>query len=141
MRMKVFLSYAPKDRSWARKLASRLEAEGLQVWFGERELLPGDNWAIRAGEALAKSDAMVVLLSPDSVESPWVRNEIQYALGSTQFRGRLVPVVVRPTKKIPWILEELPTVYLKKGLDAGQQIVDLLKKRKGTVRASAREAR
>jgi hypothetical protein len=128
--MKVFLSYALPDQRWAHKLGSRLEVAGLDVWDPEREILPGDNWGVKLGEALARSDAMVVLISPDAIGSRAVRNEIEFALGSARFSGRLIPVVVRPTRKIPWILKELPLVHLKERgpAEVADQIAGLLKK-------------
>ena len=137
--MKVFLSYDKRDRLPAQRLASRLKSKGLQVWDPARELLPGDNWSVKQGEALEKSDAMIVLLSPDSVDSPWLLHELQFALGSKNFRRRLIPVIVRQTKKIPWILEEFPIVRLNEGtVKASQQILNLLRKRRSATRLSSR---
>jgi len=38
------------------------------------------------------------------VRSENVRREIEYALGHPKYEDRLFPVVVRPTRDIPWIL-------------------------------------
>jgi hypothetical protein len=97
--VRIFISHAAADQGIAKNLAKRLSAAGLDVWDPGRDVLLGDNWAIKTGEALAQSDAVLVLLSPDSVDSEWVRHEIDYALGSMKLRGRLLPVVVRPTEK------------------------------------------
>ena len=56
---------------------------------------------------------MVVLLSPDSVSSDWVRREIEYALGDPNYAGRLFPVLVRPTEDVPWILRKLEILHAK----------------------------
>ena len=48
---------------------------------------------------------MVVLLSPDSAASEGQRREIDFALVSDQYAGRVIPVFIRPTKNFPWILE------------------------------------
>jgi hypothetical protein len=79
--MKVFLSYSHQDDPLASKLAQALESEGIRVWYGGRDILPGDNWAQKIAKALADSDAMVVLLSHSALESPSVKREIEYALG------------------------------------------------------------
>jgi hypothetical protein len=114
--MKVFLSYASEDRELARQLGVKLAKAGLDTWDPAEALFPGDNWALRIGEALEDSEAMVVLISPDSVKSEWVQREIQYALGAPHFKGRLIPVMVRPTKDIPWILKKFPSVQAHKDL-------------------------
>ena len=122
--MKVFLSYASPDASVAKALVRDLTDAGLDVWDPDTGILPGENWASKIGEAIEKSDIVLVLLSPDSLESRWIRGEIDYVLGTPKFRNRLLPVVVRPTNKIPWILQRLPLVHLEDTpVDAGQRVL------------------
>jgi len=109
--MRVFLSHSHKDGELARELVSRLAAEGFRVW-DDAELVPGDNWALAIGKALEESDAMIVLLSPDAARSDSVVREVEYALTSPRYKNRLLPVVVRPTARIPWILRKLPLIRL-----------------------------
>ncbi|MBI2925102.1 MAG: toll/interleukin-1 receptor domain-containing protein [Verrucomicrobia bacterium] len=111
--MQVFISHSHKDQRVAEELTARLAAAGVKVWLAEKEVLPGDNWSLAVGKALQRSDAMVVLLSPDAVESPDVRREIAFAFASPRFEGRVVPVVVRPTGGIPWFLRTFPLIQLR----------------------------
>ena len=104
--MRIFISHAANDEDFARKLGSQLSALGFEVWDPSEQLLPGDNWALKIGEALEESRTMIVLLSPDSMKSDWVRREIQYALGDRNYEGRVFPVMVRPTEEVPWILHK-----------------------------------
>jgi hypothetical protein len=120
--MKVFLSYAQSDREIAGEQAAHLEEVGHSVWFADNALFPGENWAL---EALNESEAMVVLLPPQAMKSDWVRQEIEFALGAPQYRGRLIPVIVKPTPNIPWILKKLPTVRMSKcTAEAAREIAD-----------------
>jgi hypothetical protein len=66
--MQVFISHSSKDTPVARQLARRLSKAGLKAWFAEDEILPGDNWAKKIGEALEESDLMVVLVTPHTFE-------------------------------------------------------------------------
>ncbi|MBL7094195.1 toll/interleukin-1 receptor domain-containing protein [candidate division KSB1 bacterium] len=114
--MKVFISHSYKNESLAQKIAEILKKAGLDVWDG-REILPGDNWADKVSHALNESDAMVVLLTSDSLKSRSVRHEIEFALGEKRFRRRLIPVLVGSPDKFsgedfPWILNHLKTVKL-----------------------------
>lgn len=109
--MKVFLSHSHSDAPLAARMSTELEKNGFQVWNAERDLLPGDNWAEKVARALKESKAMVVLLTPATMESPWVKKEIEYALGSKNYSNRLIPVIVGdpakiPTSDIPWILHK-----------------------------------
>ena len=116
--MNVFLSYSHRDDALASRLTKTLESEGVRVWYGSRDILPGDNWAEKIAKALADSDAMVVLISPSALESSSVKREIEYALGKTDYnRHRLIPVVVGGRKLLqasgfPWILKKLNVIQL-----------------------------
>ena len=101
--MKIVLSYADSDSVLARALADRLAGAGLRVWFDAREIVPGDNWGAEVQRGLEDADALVVLLSPAAMRSRWVQRDIQYALGTPRFAGRLVPVQVRRTPSVPWM--------------------------------------
>jgi hypothetical protein len=108
--MNIFISYAPENEDLARDLASRLTEAGQQVWYSGGRVLPGDNAASEIGSALESSDAMIVLVTPESMRSEWVRQEINFALGSSKYAGRVIPVLVKPTDEIPWILQKLKSV-------------------------------
>jgi hypothetical protein len=117
--MKVFLSHTHKDSFLAKKIASALVESGLEVWNAEAEIFPGDNWAEKVSDALKDSNAMVVLLTPESLESRVVQREIEYALGDKSYNKRLIPVLVGSEKtlsaeSIPWILRRLQLIRLPK---------------------------
>jgi TIR domain-containing protein len=114
--VQIFFSYANKDSEFALALSNQLAKRGFRVWIMEDEVFPGDNIWLRAGEALKSSRAMVVLLSPDSVRSENLRREIEYALGSPAYEGRVFPVLVRPTKHIPGILRKLKVLNGKQNV-------------------------
>jgi hypothetical protein len=114
--MKVFISYAFPDKDLARRVADALRASGFQVW-DDAQVSPGDNWAEQLGQALQDADAMVVLLTPNSLQSPNVSYEICYALGKKGYKGRVVPVIAAsneqlPPDKIPWVLSRLHMINL-----------------------------
>ena len=135
--MKIFLSYAAADKKWAESLRKMLpvELEGLSgprkvmVWDPAIDVEPGENWRLESGKALEEADAIVVLLSPDSMKSEFVRQEIEYGLASPHFRGRVIPVLLKPTKDVPWILRKMP--FIEAGLEWSttvSRVADALKK-------------
>lgn len=125
---RVFLSYANSDLAIARQVAAQLEDAGHKVWFADDAVFPGENWAQEIGKALDKSEAMVVLISPESMKSSWVRRDIDFALSAPQYRGRLIPVIVKPTPDIPWILKKFPSVRVGKRItEAGKEIASYVK--------------
>jgi tetratricopeptide (TPR) repeat protein len=71
----VFLSHSSKDNSFVRELADELGRDGqIKVWLDEREIAPGQNIVTRIKEAL-DADFVLLILSPDSVDSSWVEQE------------------------------------------------------------------
>jgi hypothetical protein len=127
--MKVFISYSEADEKWVRSLRSRLTEEGFEVWNSASDIAPGDNWLLKSGRALQAADAMIVLLSPDSAKSDWVRSEIEYALSSPQFRGRVIPLLIKPTEDVPWILHKLHFIRATKDMDETiSRVVAILQK-------------
>jgi hypothetical protein len=133
--MKVFISYSSKDEALATRLVASLEDAGLDAWYKKREIMPGDNWAEKIAQGLKESNAMIVLLTADALESDTVQSNISYALSEKAFSKRLIPVLVGdsedfPSDRIPWIFKRLKTITLPKdGKDEEQfkQIVQVLK--------------
>lgn len=116
--MKVFLSHSARDAEIARQIGDALRDEGLQVWLPEREILPGDNWAERLSQALNECDAMVAVLTPDTLQNGNVQHEMSFALSHKSYRRRLFPVLVGPAEtaipeSLPWILERFPVLRLR----------------------------
>jgi hypothetical protein len=134
--MQVFISHSWKDNALARKLTAILEGAGFKVWDTFRNRWPGDNLAEMTVNALKESQAMVVLLTPESLENPWVHSEIEYALGDINYAWRLIPVFVGDPQKlqkdqIPWILEKLQMIFLpepENGEEELKQIVEVLRR-------------
>lgn len=70
----LFISYAREDRDTAQALAEALQARGLDVWW-DRELTGGGDFADEIGAQLQAAAVVVVLWSPASVRSEFVRDE------------------------------------------------------------------
>jgi hypothetical protein len=110
--VRAFLSYAHEDGEVAAVLAKQLAKAKVQVWNPSQDVDPGENWSLKMGEALEKADVLIVLFSPNSAKSPWIRREVEYALTSPRLEGRLIVVEVKPTKHMPWILGKLQPIRL-----------------------------
>jgi adenylate cyclase len=95
----VFISYAREDAGVARRFADALESAGLSVWWDDA-LRSGEAFDESIERALREASAVVVLWSPRSVGSRWVRAEATHA-----DRNRtLVPVTIEPCQR-PIIFE------------------------------------
>lgn len=85
----VFLSYQRADVAFACLIARGLEAEGFTVWW-DGKLHAGEPYDSIIEDRLRQAAAIVVLWSPRSIKSHWVRAEATYGQG----RGVLAPVLV-----------------------------------------------
>lgn len=79
--MRVFLSYAPDDRTTVQHLYHRLRDDGFQPWMDREDLLPGQDWKIEIRKAIRQSGAVVVCLSSRAVtRSGQFQREMKQAL-------------------------------------------------------------
>lgn len=87
----IFISHARPDAEIARRFADAFRAEGLDVWW-DNALQTGEVFDEAIETALRASKAVVVLWSPDSVASRWVRAEATVA----DHNQTLLPVTIKP---------------------------------------------
>ena len=83
----IFVSYSRTDKARVAPLVSALEAQGWSLWW-DPEISPGDEFDALIGAELESARAVVVVWSPASVDSRWVKGEARDAAD----RGVLVPV-------------------------------------------------
>ena len=78
---KVFISHAPEDKDrFVIDFASRLREQGIDAWLDRWEMLPGDSLVDKLfEEGIHSATAIVIVLSTNSVDKPWVREEINAA--------------------------------------------------------------
>lgn len=102
----VFLSHASKDRKFANALAGILREHGVPVWFSHTHIRGGQQWHDEIGAALRRCDWFLVVLSPNSVKSMWVKRELLFALQQNHFENRIVPLFKQPCdyEKLSWTL-------------------------------------
>lgn len=116
----AFLSYSHQDKDFAERIALKLIQSGIGVWWDEWEIKAGDSIIGKIfREGLAKCDVFLILLSRASVESKWVKDELDSAMikrikGST----RIIPLFKEQCEAPP-PLQALKWVDLSKDLDEG----------------------
>ena len=81
----VFLSHSSKDKDLVRSIAERLRADGLQVWFDEWVLTPGDSMPAKIEEGLEHSRVLVLCMSANAFAAEWAQLEA----GTFRFRDPL----------------------------------------------------
>jgi len=87
----IFLSYSREDRAAVRHIAESFEREGFVVWW-DAALQSGQTFDEVIEQRLKEAKAVVVLWSPRSVTSRWVRAEATLA----DRKNKLVPAIIEP---------------------------------------------
>ena len=83
----IFVSYSRQDKARVAPLVRALASRGWTVWW-DPEITPGEEFDSLISRELEQARALVVVWTPNSVDSRWVRGEARDAAD----RGALVPV-------------------------------------------------
>jgi len=75
----LFISYSSKDKDFVQKLVHDLKTHGINVWWDEWEMKVGDSIIKKIQDGIKRSAYLGIVLSPDSVKSPWVEMELDTA--------------------------------------------------------------
>lgn len=94
----VFLSHNHADKPFVRKLARDLEGHSVKCWLDEAEMKIGDSLIQKIRDGIDNVEFFAVILSPNSINSPWVVNELDVAM-NYQISGK-------PIKVLPIMLKE-----------------------------------
>jgi hypothetical protein len=81
-KVKVFISHSSLDSGWARDFANSLEQSGHEVvWSDSSATRPEQSWRRELEKGLRESDVIVLLVTPDTINSPNLFLEIGAAIG------------------------------------------------------------
>lgn len=124
--MSTFISYSRADSSFAIRLAKDLKSAGFNVWLDQLDIPTGARWDDEVETALESCKIFMIILSPESLQSQNVKDEIGYAIDSGK---HLLPVKIK-SGEIPFRLRRFQYVDFSK-----QSYSDSLKEIKGLLSA------
>ena len=90
-----FISYSAQDRDFVNRLYADLQSKGIRCWFAPEALRIGDRFRTRIHESIHVYDKLLVILSSQSICSPWVEEEVETALARERQEGREVLFPIR----------------------------------------------
>ncbi len=91
----VFISYARSNAIMMRYVRKVLQEAGLSTWTDHEEIEPGhESWINAIEDGITHSCCVVVILTPASIQSKWVRQERIYA---EQLGKKIFPVLAEDT--------------------------------------------
>lgn len=108
----VFLSYSRKDMPFMKRIQTDLQRAKLVVWTDE-QLEPGTtSWQLAIEQAIRNTACVMCIFSPDSANSQWVREELNYA----RLNGiQIIPLLARGDEQtaIPFGFSSLQWVDIR----------------------------
>lgn len=88
-----FISYKRTDLDFASKVKDFIEKKSNYLgWIDKSEINPGDDWKQAIDTAINESIGLIVIISPESIMSPYVTYEWSYAMGMGK---RVIPLVLK----------------------------------------------
>ncbi len=117
----VFLSHASQDSAFVAPLAETLRRHGVPVWYSQTSIVGAQQWHDEIGSALSRCDWFVLVLSPNSAASMWVKRELLFILQQKRYENRIVPVLYHPCdfSMLSWTLPAFQMVDFTHDFDAG----------------------
>lgn len=114
----VFISHASTDDDFVRELRVKLELSGVKLWVDSRNLHGGNKLEPEIQQAILDSSHVLVVLSPRTINSPWVHKEIRFAEANDHDVIPLMLPGIEPSALSMWFDEE--PVGLKVELSPGK---------------------
>ena len=118
----VFISHCTHDDEFVAQLRRHLQSLGIPVWTDSERLRGGNQLAPEIDAAIADARQVIAVLSPHTVNSPWVRREIEKALEVERERkaqgyrvAALLLPGMKPTALASWFDEEPVAITISAG--------------------------
>jgi len=107
----VFISHASADDEFVKDLREKLESHRINVWVDSRNLRGGDRLNPAIEQAIRDAAHVLAVLSPNTINSPWVRKEIRLAEQTAKIQAdyRVIPLLlpgIEPAALSSWFDEE-----------------------------------
>lgn len=129
MKSRVFLSYSSADEQFAHMIRDTLLHANIKTVVDPFRLDAGDSISSVISKAIAASDFMIILVSPDALRSQWMMREME-TLTSLEWQQRaitVIPVKVRPCV-VPQYLSRWRALDLTRSLPKGlERLVSMVR--------------
>jgi|GEM_PF-2153644 len=97
----AFISYKSDYREWVETLAANLETQGFHVCLDKYDLIPGSSLPQTLCSHIKDSRKGIVVVTPGSFDSGWVRMEYDQMIFEKQSRNDFNVIPVVAAKEVP----------------------------------------
>lgn len=98
----VFISHSHQDHEFVSRLNRALRQKGVRTWFAHENLDAGVKIHKSIFDAINSFDRLIIVLSENSIKSPWVTSELRRAMARqrTEQRDILFPISLMPYENL-----------------------------------------
>ena len=109
------------------QVANKLQENGIETWWDEWEIRPGDSILQKVNEGIEGCTYFLVLLTPQSIDKQWVNTEMDAAFfRKLEGKCRFIPVRHKlALDKLPPTLRSLHSPEIESGTDIDNLISDI----------------
>ena len=127
----IFISYSRRDLSFAQQIVDALAAQNLEMWIDWKSIPKGEDWEQEIYRGIEKADALLFLISPESIRSKMCNKEIIHALKNGK---RILPILLHKTITSEFLddtarveIERLNWVFCQKDVDDFNAAIDQIR--------------
>ncbi|RPI94591.1 MAG: TIR domain-containing protein [Chloroflexi bacterium] len=136
---RAFISYSRVNKEFAIKLARELRSAGYPVWFDQFDIPTGSRWDDEVEKALRECSIFMIILTPASIASENVKDEIGYAIDHGK---RILPVLLEDCdvplrlRRFQWV--DFTKKSFEEGFESAKDLLgDLIEEKSTPIVASA----
>lgn len=116
----VFICHNREDKPVAERICEELVKAGHETFYDKWDIRPGDSFIEKISEGIAGSSYLLILLSKHSVNSSWVKKELEIALAKQIKTNHLmvIPCLLEDCD-IPVFLESISYADFRNSFEDG----------------------
>ncbi len=100
---RVFISHSTADRDFVeRDLLPLLQQNGVEPWYAPQAIQSASQWERTIVSGLESCEWFLLVMSPRSARSEWVRAEVNWAIGKRT--GKIVPLLLESCDSVAFHL-------------------------------------
>jgi hypothetical protein len=104
----TFVSYSRSDwDDFVAGLVADLSKQSQQIWIDQDYIVGGDDWMDAIGQALQACESLLLVLSPNAINSKYVKMEYRYFFNQEK---PIIPVLYQKVLQLPFELATLQYV-------------------------------
>src|SRR5215216_523165 len=124
---KTFISYSRKDKDFALEFAREMKSAGYSVWLDQLDIPTGARWDDQVEKSLRECEVFLIILTPASVSSDNVKDEIGYAIDHGK---RIMPILLEncdvPLRLRRFQYVDFTNVEFNEGIKRAKRLLEIL---------------